>query len=365
MFPWSIAPSDDFGGRSDGETDLAKNSVAARREDKDRPSEPANDLAAADAAHEENPIAESKSGSGESSEKPEAGSKPKTLSQMRHDPALIRDLFETGEYPYKVKMRRKVYERQKEALQAELLKAQTWIRDAGLRVVLVFEGRDAAGKGGTIRRFMEHLNPRNARVVALTKPTEEEQGQWYFQRYIQHFPTRGEMVLFDRSWYNRAGVERAMGFTSQSEYLEFLRETPEIERMWVRSGILLFKYWFSVTQDEQARRFRSRMDDPLKRWKLSPIDRESLDKWDEYTEAKEAMFFHTDTADAPWTVVKSNDKKRARINCMRHFLASLPYPEKDEKIVREPDPLIVAGSFNVISGGEIFNSRHLTDPLAH
>lgn len=270
------------------------------------------------------------------------------LSDMRRDPEAIMHVFETGTYPYSNKMRRPVYEKRKAKLQAELLKAQKWILDSGERVVMLFEGRDAAGKGGTIKRFMEHLNPRGAGVVALQKPTEREQSQWYFQRYIQHLPSAGEMVLFDRSWYNRAGVERVMGFCTPNEYLEFMRQCPDFERMLVRDGVRLFKYWFSVTQEEQRRRFEARKTDPLKHWKLSPIDLASLDKWPDYTEAKEAMFFYTDTADAPWTVVKSNDKKRARLNCMEHFLSSLPYPDKDERIVKQPDPLIVGTSRHVI-----------------
>ena len=216
----------------------------------------------------------------------------------------------------------------------------------------MFEGRDAAGKGGTIKRFTEHLNPRFARVVALNKPTEIEQTQWYFQRYLTHLPSGGEMVFYDRSWYNRAGVERVMEFCTPNEYLEFMRQAPEVERMLVRSEIRLFKYWFSVTQDEQRRRFESRAEDPLKRWKLSPIDKASLDKWEEYTEAKEAMFFYTDTADAPWTIVKSNDKKRARLNTMRHFLASLDYPDKDPSVIGEVDPLIVGHASHVIHGSD-------------
>ncbi|MFC6639479.1 polyphosphate kinase 2 [Sulfitobacter sediminilitoris] len=248
--------------------------------------------------------------------------------------------FEQGEYPYAEKMDRKTYEAEKSALQVELLKVQHWVQETGQKFVLLFEGRDAAGKGGTIKRFTEHLNPRAARVVALNKPTDEERGQWYFQRYIKHLPTAGEIVLYDRSWYNRAGVERVMNFCQPTEYLEFMRQTPEFERMLVRSGIKLFKYWFSVTQDEQKARFASRETDPLKRWKLSPIDRASLDKWDDYTEAKEAMFFYTDTADAPWTVIRSNDKKRARLTCMRHFLSQLDYPDKNLKVATPPDPLI-------------------------
>ena len=235
-------------------------------------------------------------------------------------------------------------------LQAELLKAQNWIKETGEKIVMLFEGRDAAGKGGTIKRFMEHLNPRGARIVALEKPTERERSQWYFQRYIEHLPAAGEVVFFDRSWYNRAGVERVMGFCSPTEYLEFMRQCPEIERMLVRSGTRLYKYWFSVTREEQRRRFFARETDPLKQWKLSPIDKASLDKWDEYTEAKEAMFFNTDTADAPWTIIKSDDKKRARLNCMLHFLSSLPYDNKDHRVVSGLDPLIVGSSSLVIGG---------------
>lgn len=260
----------------------------------------------------------------------------------------VRHAFESGEYPYATQMSRRSYEAQKARLQAELLKVQLWTQETGQKFVLLFEGRDAAGKGGTIKRFTEHLNPRAARVVALNKPSDVERGQWYFQRYIQHLPTAGEIVFYDRSWYNRAGVERVMGFCQPTEYLEFMRQTPELERMLVRSGIRLFKYWFSVTQDEQRARFASRDTDPLKRWKLSPIDKASLDKWDDYTEAKEAMFFYTDTADAPWTVVKSNDKKRARLNCMLHFLNALDYPDKDQFLVHAPDPLIVGGAGHVI-----------------
>ncbi|WP_082182018.1 polyphosphate kinase 2 [Aestuariivita boseongensis] len=265
-------------------------------------------------------------------------------------PEDVRRAFESGKYPYSRRMGRRQYEAEKAKLQAELLKVQLWAQETGQKFVLIFEGRDAAGKGGTIKRFTEHLNPRTARVVALNKPTEQEHGQWYFQRYVEHLPTAGEIVLYDRSWYNRAGVERVMSFCEPHEYLEFMRQTPEFERMLTRSGIRLYKYWFSVTQAEQRRRFASRETDPLKQWKLSPIDKASLDKWDEYTEAKEAMFFYTDTADAPWTVIKSNDKKRARINCMRHFLASLDYPDKDPDIVGTPDPLIVGQAHHVIHG---------------
>ncbi|MCR9111404.1 polyphosphate kinase 2 [Marivita sp. XM-24bin2] len=260
----------------------------------------------------------------------------------------VRRAFETGEYPYTEKLGRSAYEAEKAALQAELLKVQLWAQDTGQKFVMLFEGRDAAGKGGTIKRFTEHLNPRTARVVALNKPTDVERGQWYYQRYIQHLPTAGEIVLYDRSWYNRAGVERVMGFCEPSEYLEFMRQTPDLERMLTRSGIRLYKYWFSVTQEEQRKRFASRETDPLKQWKLSPIDKASLNKWDDYTEAKEAMFFYTDTADAPWTIVKSDDKKRARLNCMKHFLSTLDYPGKDHSIATPPDPLIVGGAGHVI-----------------
>ena len=270
------------------------------------------------------------------------------FSEMRHDPEQIKDLFRSGKYPYKNKIKTAVYDQHKEELQVELLKVQNWVKLTGQKVVVICEGRDAAGKGGTIKRFMEHLNPRAARVVALEKPTEHERGQWYFQRYIHRLPTAGEMVFFDRSWYNRAGVERVMGFCSSLDYLEFMRQVPSLEQMLVRSGIRLFKYWFSVTREEQARRFDSRQDDPLKQWKLSPIDQQSRDKWVEYTQAKEAMFFYTDTKDAPWTIIKSDDKKRARLNCMQHFLSQLDYPDKNEHVVHGPDPLIVGTPSQVI-----------------
>ncbi len=243
-------------------------------------------------------------------------------------------------YPYRTRMQRKQYEAEKEQLQIELLKVQSWVKDSGQKICCLFEGRDAAGKGGTIKRFMEHLNPRGARIVALEKPSERERGQWYFQRYVERLPTAGEIVFFDRSWYNRAGVERVMRFCEPHEYLLFLRQAPELERMFVNSGIILFKFWFSVSREEQLRRFISRRNDPLKHWKLSPIDIESLDKWDDYTEAKNAMFFHTHTGDAPWTVIKSDDKKRARLNCIRFFLSRLNYPGKDERLLRY-DPKIV------------------------
>ena len=274
------------------------------------------------------------------------------LAEIRHDPEKLRENFQSDSYPYKTKMRRASYDRHMALLQVELLKVQSWVRESGERIMVLFEGRDAAGKGGTIKRFMEHLNPRGARVVALEKPSERERGSWYFQRYIEHLPSAGEIVMFDRSWYNRAGVERVMEFCTPNDYLEFMRQCPELERMLVNSGIRLFKYWFSVTQEEQHRRFKSREIDPLKQWKLSPIDMASLGKWDDYTEVKEAMFFYTDTADAPWTVIKSTDKKRARINCMLHFLNGLPYPKKDTHVAHMPDPLIAGSSSHVIAHNE-------------
>lgn len=287
----------------------------------------------------------------------ELGDRSRSIAKMRQDREAIRQLFDSGEYPYKRRIGRRDYENRKAELQIELLKVQDWVRETGEKIVCLFEGRDAAGKGGTIKRFMEHLNPRGARVVALDKPTEKERSQWYFQRYISHLPSAGEIVMFDRSWYNRAGVERVMGFCSANEYLEFMRQAPEVERMLVRSGIRLFKYWFSVTREEQRRRFESRESEPLKQWKLSPIDRKSLNLWEDYTEAKEAMYFYTDTADAPWAIVKSNDKKRARLNCMRHFLSSLPYTGKDERIVGKPDPLIVGNAAHSLGEGTYILER--------
>jgi len=266
---------------------------------------------------------------------------PKGASMINVDVSQAELDRDKERYPYKKKMKRAEYEKIKFELQIELLKMQNWVKESGERIVILFEGRDAAGKGGTIKRIMEHLNPRGAHVVALEKPSEREKNQWYFQRYITHLPANGEIVLFDRSWYNRAGVERVMNFCTNGEYLEFMRQTPELERMLANSGIRFYKLWFSVTRKEQLRRFQSRENDPLKHWKLSPVDLASLDKWHEYTEAKENMFFYTDTADAPWTVIKSDCKKRARINAMRYLLHTLPYPNKDESIATPPDPLIV------------------------
>ena len=257
--------------------------------------------------------------------------------------AAFKEAYEKGLYPYPERMKRLEYEKTKIELQSELLKMQHWVKEKGERIIVLFEGRDAAGKGGTIKRITEHLNPRGARVVALEKPTEGEKGEWYFQRYVRHLPTQGEIVLFDRSWYNRAGVERVMGFCTSKDYQRFLVQVPLFEQMLVSSGIRLYKYWFSVSRAEQARRFAARELDPLKQWKLSPVDKASRNKWQAYTKAKRAMFLQTHNLTSPWTVVKSNDKKRARLNCMRHLLYTLPYTKKDRSIVTEPDPQIVSG----------------------
>ena len=239
------------------------------------------------------------------------------------------------------KLSKKVYEAELYRLQGELVRMQEWMRAEGARIVVVFEGRDAAGKGGTIKRFTEHLNPRGAQVVALVKPTERERTQWYFQRYVPHLPGAREIVMFDRSWYNRAGVERVMGFCTQEEYEEFMREAPQFEHMLVNSGLHLTKFWFSVTQSEQRTRFIIRRIDPVRQWKLSPMDIESLDKWDAYTEAKEAMFHYTDTSEAPWTVVKSNDKKRARLEAIKHMLSQFEYEDRNDEVLGKPDRLLI------------------------
>ncbi|MBN2646396.1 MAG: polyphosphate kinase 2 [Thiotrichales bacterium] len=252
------------------------------------------------------------------------------------------------DYPYSEKLSKKNYLATKHQLQIELLKLQRWVKEQDQRVLLLFEGRDAAGKGGTIKRFMEHLNPRGARVVALDKPNEREKNQWYFQRYVPHLPASGEIVLFDRSWYNRAGVERVMNFCTPDQHQLFMRQAPEFERMLVEDGIYLIKFWFSVSRKEQLRRFNARKVDLLKQWKLSPIDLASLDRWDDYTQAKEAMFLHTNTEIAPWTVIKSNDKSRARLEAMRYVLNQLPYTDKSLAAIGESDPLLVS------SGAHIF-----------
>ncbi|HEV2638099.1 MAG TPA: polyphosphate kinase 2 [Actinocrinis sp.] len=244
-------------------------------------------------------------------------------------------------YPYQERLPRPDYERDKRLLQIELLKLQNWIKATGGRLVILFEGRDAAGKGGTIKRFTEHLNPRGAQVVALEKPSERERTQWYFQRYVAHLPAAGEIVLFDRSWYNRAGVERVMGFCDQGEYEQFIEQAPEFENMLVKDGITLVKFWFSVSRAEQITRFKIRQVDPVRQWKLSPMDLASLDRWQDYTDAKEAMFKQTNTSYAPWTVIKSNDKKRARLAAMQHVLTKFEYEGKDHEVATQPDPLIL------------------------
>lgn len=256
-------------------------------------------------------------------------------------------------YPYNFLMDAEAYEEESSLLAIELVKMQSWVKQSGERIVIIFEGRDAAGKGGTIKRFAENLNPRGARIVALSKPSETEGGQWYYQRYIEELPTRGEIVLYDRSWYNRAGVEHVMGFCSGHDYLEFMRQTPEFERMLVRSGIRLFKFWFSVSREEQLRRFLKRAKDPVRQWKLSPMDVESLARWDEYTKAKEAMLFYTDTADAPWTIVRSDDKCRARLNAIRFVLSSIPYAGKQTSIVEPLDRKIIGSAKDIYETGEL------------
>jgi polyphosphate kinase len=284
----------------------------------------------------------------------------RVLDEEDDDPVLLRadgtpvDTWREG-YPYGERLPREIYDRDKRLLQIELLKLQYWVKRSKQRLVIVFEGRDAAGKGGTIKRFMEHLNPRGASIVALEKPTDREQTQWYFQRYVAHLPAAGEMTMFDRSWYNRACVEHVMGYCDQEQYEEFMRQAPEFERMLVRSGILLVKLWFSVSQAEQQTRFTIRQIDPVRQWKLSPTDLASLDKWAAYTEAKEAMFHYTDTEHAPWTVVKSNDKKRARLEAMRHVLSLYDYTDKDVELVGRPDPKILGPAAQVLEHGETAN----------
>jgi len=268
-----------------------------------------------------------------------------TLDEM-DDPVLLGpdgapvDTWREG-YPYSERMGRHEYEVTKRLLQIELLKVQSWVKETGRKMVFVFEGRDAAGKGGTIKRFMEHLNPRGANVVALNKPTNEESTQWYFQRYVKHLPSAGEMVLFDRSWYNRAGVERVMGFCTDEQYEQFMQQAPEFEKMIVNSGTTMFKFWFSVSRKEQVTRFTIRRIDPVRHWKLSPMDLASLDLWEKYSAAKAAMIEHTNTEHAPWTVVRSNDKKRGRVEAIRWVLYNLDYPGKDPEAIGTPDPSIV------------------------
>lgn len=255
---------------------------------------------------------------------------------------VIRKYFRERLFPYENRMTLKEYYNEMYPLQIELVKMQNWVKTEKQKIVILFEGRDAAGKGSTIRRFTEHLNPRGARVVALDKPTDAEREQWYFQRYVDHLPTAGEIVFFDRSWYNRAGVERVMGFCTEAEYWEFTEQAPDFERMLVRSGIRLFKLYLSVGPEEQARRFNERKNNPLKRWKLSPVDVEAQARWDDYTQAKEDTFKLTDTDHAPWFIFKSEDKLRARINAIRYILNSLEYADKNHRIACAPDPLIAA-----------------------
>ena len=268
---------------------------------------------------------------------------------------VIRKYFREGLYPYAERMGQKDYHLQKRDLQVELVKLQNWVKDKGKKLVIVFEGRDAAGKGSSIKRFTEHMNPRGARVVALEKPTEIERNQWYFQRYVEHLPSSGEIVFFDRSWHSRAGVEKVMGFCTEDEYWEFTRQAPEFEQMLVRSGIILIKFYLSVSKAEQARRFIERETDPLKHWKLSPIDKEAQDRWGDYTEAKEATFKLTDTTEAPWTIVKAEDQPRARLNAMRHVLHEVDYEGKDPSIAVAPDPLIVTPAATIFAGGGATN----------
>lgn len=264
-----------------------------------------------------------------------------SLDQETLDPEIARNAFASGGYPYQRKMKTKLYEKQLRSLQIELLKQAKWAQETNERCILIFEGRDAAGKGGTIKRFTEHLNPRHTRVAALAKPTETERGQWYFQRYVSHFPTAGDITLFDRSWYNRAGVERVMEFCTEAQVEEFFAEVPDFEHMLVRSGFRLFKFWLTIGREEQFKRFHARQTDPLKQWKLSPIDYAAIGKWDDYTKAKRDMFKATHNDHAPWTVIKSNDKKRARLNAIRVFLSGLDYPGKNKDVVGQPDAKIV------------------------
>lgn len=257
-------------------------------------------------------------------------------------PSAIRKAALTSAgYPYSGRIDEKAYEKELRLLQIELLKLQGWVRETGERLVVIFEGRDAAGKGSTIKRFMQHLNPRHARVVALSKPNETERGQWYFQRYVRELPTAGDIAFFDRSWYNRAGVERVMGFCTPADVQKFLREAPRFEENLVRDGFRLFKFWLTIGREMQMKRFHDRRHDPLKRWKLSDIDLAALSKWEAYTDAKEDMFQYSHSHDTPWTVIRANDKRRTRLNAIRHVLAQFDYTGKDLKIATPPDPLIV------------------------
>jgi polyphosphate kinase len=266
--------------------------------------------------------------------------------EEREESLSIEDMEDQPPYPDKIKTAD--YLEELRLLQIELLKLQRWVKHEGEKIVILFEGRDAAGKGGSIRRFVENLNPRGARTVALAKPNDTERGQWYFQRYVGNLPTAGELVFFDRSWYNRAGVEIVMGFCTAQEYGEFFRQAPGFERSLVESGIHLFKLWFAVSRENQLKRFEARKDDPLRQWKFSPVDEASLDKWDEYTRARDAMLIHTDSPTAPWMVVNSNEKKRARLESIRHVVSSLDYEHKDNSVARPPDPMVVRPAVEVM-----------------
>lgn len=271
------------------------------------------------------------------------------LDDKKLPDAIEEKAFQSGDYPYEKKLSRKKYEEELYDLQLELGKVQAWLQETGERVVIVFEGRDAAGKGGTINAFRQYLNPRHAKVIALSKPSDTERGQWYFQRYSCHLPTSGEMVMFDRSWYNRAGVEPVMGFCSPQQHKHFLKETPQFENMLVSEGIHVFKFWLNVGQEMQLKRFHDRRQNPLKSWKLSPIDIKALTKWDDYTKARDIMLEHTHTKHAPWTIIRSNDKKRARLNAIKHFLKNIDYAGKDSNKIGETDAGILG------SGSDFFN----------
>lgn len=274
------------------------------------------------------------------------------LDNPQFPEALADIVMESGGYPYDHKMKRKKYEKELEVLQIELVKAQEWVRETGQRIVAVFEGRDAAGKGGSINVFTEYTNPRHVRVVALSKPSDVEQGQWYFQRYAAEMPTSGEITLFDRSWYNRAGVEPVMGFSTPEQTEKFLKDAPRFEKMVQDSGTILFKFWLNVGREMQLKRFHDRRHSPLKHWKLSPIDLKALDKWDAYTEARDRMLEETHTTHAPWIVVRSNDKRRARLNILRHFLAHLDYPLKDASVIKKTNPKILGHGLAFLNKGE-------------
>lgn len=275
------------------------------------------------------------------------------LDNEEVDPSALTISHMEDAHPHAEKIKKKAYLSELRDLQVELLKLQQWVKNNGERVVILFEGRDAAGKGGSIRRFTENINPRGARTVALTKPDETERGQWYFQRYVAHLPTAGEMVFFDRSWYNRAGVEIVMGFCTPHEYGEFFRQAPGFERSIVESGTHLFKFWFTVSRANQMARFKARKDDPLRQWKFSPVDEASLGKWDEYTRARDAMLIHTDSPVSPWIVINSNEKKRARLESIRHVVHSIDYEHKDPDVARVPDPLVVQPASAVMTVTDI------------